>query len=278
MEAESQNLIYLMFSERGAAGLWAVVGALIALLGVFANNFFENKRRKKERQHTLIRDAYFGGLEYINCYFHKIASIASTGVVDGDEKTYAASEKYYKLLLIASSEVIDAFSKLSRKNTRIIFDLSQLMLNLKQFQAEYDQCSVEIQNYLDMMNVINTRFEEYNNQGLHDQSVWDLSQRQFDESGEKFRMASRQRDAASKNILKTQISLLKKCLESMIDISPDMNSAIISMRYDLDRKLSKNDAQKINNSLELTLKHIKEDCGVFINNTEQQLNEMMEKD
>ena len=67
-------------------------------------------------------------------------------------------------------------------------------------------------------------------------------------------------------------------MESMIDISPDMNNAIISMRYDLDRKLSKNDAQKINDSLNLTLEQLKEDCGVFIDNTERQLNEMMEED
>lgn len=275
---ENISFFELLLNEKNIAGVWVVIGACLAFAGVLSNNFFENKRRKKERQHTLIRDAYFGGLEYINCYFHKIASIASTGVVYGDERTYAASEKYYKLLLIASSDVIDAFTQLSRKNTRIIFDLSQLMLNLKQFQAEYDQCSAEIQNYLDMMNMINARFDEYNNQGLHDQSLWDLSQRQFDEAGEKFRTASEQRDFASKNILKTQISLLKKCMESMIDISPDMNNAIISMRYDLDRKLSKNDAQKINDSLNLTLEQLKEDCGVFIDNTERQLNEMMEED
>lgn len=44
---ENIGILTLLFSKESIAGVWAVIGAFFALLGVFANNFYENRRRKK---------------------------------------------------------------------------------------------------------------------------------------------------------------------------------------------------------------------------------------
>jgi|GEM_PF-6453994 len=112
-EAALPNDIWDVLLTPEAAALIALLGvilaAVIGFVGILINNYFENKRKREQRQIALVRDAYFGATEYISSINHILLRTMSGEEIKPDESYTQALQNYYKLLLIASPTVVQSF-------------------------------------------------------------------------------------------------------------------------------------------------------------------------
>ena len=271
-------MLELLLNEQNISGIWVVIGATLAFFGVIANNFFENRRLRKERQHALIREAYLGGVEYISFYVQGISSIMSKANFEFDQSMGSSTEKYYKLFLIASADVIDAFTKFSQKSTRLVLDLSMTSLKLKKCMADVESHKESYKNALETMQKISEKRKECNDKNLNSEELLGFYERQFQEAQQDFDAAMEQHGIANKIQLKTHMLLLRECTQALLEISDDMYEAIISMRYDLDRKLSARESKQIRSSINLMLEQLQSSITQYINQIEQEIGKLTDEE
>ena len=85
---ESVDVLDVLFTPESAA-LIAFCGVLLAaainFLGILANNFYENRRRNKKRQQSLIKETYLGALEYLSFFYYHLIKLASAIDIPVDE-------------------------------------------------------------------------------------------------------------------------------------------------------------------------------------------------
>lgn len=271
---EEQTLLSLLLSEKNISGIWVVIGATLALFGVLSNNFFENRRRKTDRKHALVRETYFGGVEYINYYFHMIANVNKLGA-DGQLNVDAnITGKYYNLFMVASADVIEAFTNLFQVYTSTTFKLGMIIVDIKTLEGKINLANGSVENGLKMMNLSNDSKQEYNDKGFTDKAIWETYQRQYDEGLKMYDESSKNLDDFNKEFLEVQIQLLKESLSAMISASPKMYYAIITMRADLDRELNKTDSKTIKSSIDAMLVQLKSDVDGFVSELDNRIQEM----
>ncbi len=246
---EEQSFWELLFSKESIAGVWAVIGALIALVGIFANNLWENARHQKEREHLLIRDAYIGAIEYINYFYYRILRIAHSGVVEDDQEAVIASEKFYSLFLIASPQVIEAFTKLSLRYTEIIMELGDKAFDLQECSQQIQFHQQQIDNALSAMEQINLNRKEYNDKEKNIPELWALYEQHYQEAQDIFDLNMAEIEIKNDEKVELQMKLLKHCIECAITTNGPMFNAIILMRNDIDRKLNSRELREITNSI-----------------------------
>ena len=254
----------LLFSKDSIAGVWAVIGALVALLGVFANNLWENSRKKKEREHALIRDAYYGAVEYINYYAYKILSIGQSGEFKTDSDSILASEKFSKLFLVASPQVIDTFTKLSLKFTDILMRLGESALILQNCNWRVKSHQQVIDNALSTMNLVNVDMKEYNDKNRNIPELWNSFSQRYEQAQQNFDLHSEQIEILQKQEFELKIKLLKECIELLLTTYSDTYEAIFLMRSDLDRKLNKKDSQRIKSSIDFLQEQLKSSSSNYV--------------
>lgn len=273
------SFIDLLLSEKNIVGVWALLGAFIAsvttMLGIFLNNAFESRRKKKERQHSLIREAYFGGVEYINYCSSKIASVARTENIDFDEGTVKSSEKFYKLILIGSVGVIDEFSSLSLKFSETLMVLSRKALILQKSAIDVKSYEDAYARALQQMESINNDKKEYNDKGQHIPELWSLYEQHYQAARADFDKNMEKSDLERKNQLRLRIETAKDRMNALIELSPDMYNVIFSMRRDLDRKLSRAEAKKLKRILDSMLEQIKASMRLHVQKLEDDIAELV---
>ncbi|MEX2492948.1 MAG: hypothetical protein WD425_14430 [Nitrospirales bacterium] len=271
---EDASFWELLFSKESMAGVWAVIGGFIALLGIFANNLWENSRQKKELEHALIRDAYFGAVEYSNYYTHKIFRIGQLGLVEPDSNDVAASEKLYKLFLIGSPEVIDAFTKLSLKFSDIIIKLSASAMDLQTCSSECKSHQLEIDNALKIMDQVNLNKKEYVDKNQNIPELWNLFDEHFEQAQQDFNSHGEKIEVVQRQEFELKIKLLKECIELSLTTYPGTHDAIFMMRSDLDRKLNKKDSEKIKGSINFQQEQLKTSLTDYIEKLRLRISEM----
>lgn len=238
-----------LFSEENASGLWVVIGVCFTLIGISKNNRAENKRRKKDREHELIRTAYFGAVEYINYSFHKILLIGQSGEVTRADNDIKNSEKFYKLFLIASPDVIDSFSKLSLKFAHIIGTLCERTIDLQQSSGSIAIHAQDKKYALEIMNRVNADRKEYNDKKKNAPELLEMFDAEFDKAKRDFEQSSIALEREDNNEHELKMTLLKECVEHILAVNEDMFNAILILRNDLEFKLSKKDAKKVEDSI-----------------------------
>ncbi|PCJ99972.1 MAG: hypothetical protein COA45_03930 [Zetaproteobacteria bacterium] len=263
---EDASFIDLLFSKQSIAGVWAVIGALIALIGVFGNNFWENSRKKKEREHELIRDAYYGAVEYINYYTNHILSIGNSGETKSENDNNIVSEKYYRLFLIASPEVIDTFTKLSLKYSVILMELGESSMDLQQCSLECASHQQEKDTSLNIMEQIVLDKKEYNEKSKNIPDLWDYYVERYNNAEQAFDSHGDKLDVARKHEFELKLKLIKESIEQVLKINSSTYDAIFMMRSDLDRKLNGKDSKKIKNSINILQEHFEEKLTAHIEN------------
>ncbi len=268
----------LLFSKENMAGVWAVFGASIALLGVFANNLWENGRKKKEREQALIREAYFGAVEYINYHTHAILRIGQSGQIETGSEGVAASENFYKLFLIASPEVVDAFTKLSLKFTDIIMKLGESALNLQNCTWRISSHQQAIDNALTVMDQVNLDKKEYVDKKENNPELWDLFDERYQQAKQGFDTNRELIEVTQKQEFELKMKLLKECIELLLTTNSDTHGVIFMMRSDLDRKLSTKDSQKIKGSTNFLQEQLKVSLTGHIENLRLRILEMEQED
>lgn len=279
MAIENASFLDMLFSKNSIAGVWAVIGAVIALIGVFTNNAFENMRSKKEREHALIRDVYIGGIEYINFSSCKIMSIANAIGTENNlqKEDVASSEKFYKLFLIASPEVIEAFTKLSAKFANIMLRLSEVQLNVQKLSSEHESHKQGVQFAIQKMNQVNADRKEYNDKNKDIPELLELFDEHFEEAQRDFESNQELADKSIKQATEAKLILLRECIEKILETYPYSFEAIFKMRDDLDRKLSKADARRIKNCINLLEAEMRASFESYLERIKLQIIEMEEE-
>jgi hypothetical protein len=277
MHMEDTSVWTLLFSKESMAGVWAVIGALIALIGVLGSNLCENYRNKKERQHELIRNAYVGAVDHVACSLGVMLK-ACTGEVNDSTDDVLVSEKFYRLFLIASPDVIDAFSKFSNTCTEVVIQLQQSFLDIQQCASEKDLSQQYIDRALKNMEQSTQYKNEYADKGAEmPEDLLQLLDKQFEKAQNSFDDNVTNLEKLNQREGRLKLSLLQQGIELVIDAYPEAFNAIFLMRKDLDRKLSKKESRQIQASIELMKSNLKKDLLAYIKNVEMKLSEM-EKD
>lgn len=273
-----QSILDLLVSEKNISGVWVVVGALLTLFGVFANNLFESGRKRKEREHTLIRDVYFGGTEYINHYFNMIVGTNRWGKDSQFKVDPSVTEKYYKIFMVGSPQVINAFAELNKQHTTILLRLASSNLAILELEGDLDIAQANVKHGLEMMGEANNNLKQNNEKKIFSQELLGLYRSHYSEGQRTYEEASKRSDLLNNKLVRKRMELLKACLDAIIDISPIMYHAIISMRKDLDRSLSGKEKSEIQRSIDSMLEQLQASAQKFIDETNKRIDEMSDTD
>lgn len=267
-----------LFSENNIAGFWAVLGALIAsmttMLGIFLNNAFESRRKRKEREHSLIRESYFGGVEYINYYVSRIALIAQTEKIDVDGEVARSSEKFYRLIVIGSVDVIDKFSSLSVRFSEALMVLSHKVLLSQKFAIDIKLYEDAYARALQQMESINNDRREYNNRAQSNPELWDLFEKHYQIAQNEFDENISKAEVGRINQLALRMEIIKDCINALAEISPDIYDVMFLMRSDLDRKLNKKEERRLKKILDTMLEQTKASMEFHIKKLEDSIVEL----
>ncbi|WP_435640524.1 hypothetical protein [Micavibrio aeruginosavorus] len=268
-------LLETLIEPQNVAGLWAVIGATsaasITLLGIFFNNLYENARRRKEREHTLVREAYFGGVEYLTYCQNKIQSILRNGSLIAEDHDREYSEKFYKLFMIASPKVIDIYSKLSIQYNDQLFSLGKEALLLQECIGQVALHKQGIDMALEAMKIANQNMDEYNDKNKNVPELWELHTEQYNNAVLDFEKNSEQRDAAHKKELLLRIKLLESGMKAFAESSQPTHAALSCMREELDRSLSRREFKRIQNNINLMQERMTQAYNAFIQELEAKI-------
>ncbi|MGH1376705.1 MAG: hypothetical protein ACRBCK_10185 [Alphaproteobacteria bacterium] len=272
------TFLELLFSKKSMAGAWAVIGALIALTGIILNNYWENRRKKKDREHELIREGYFGAVEYINHFTFKILTISQQGVIETTASDSVASEKYYKLFLIAPPEVINAITTLSSKIGDAIIELTRVVTDVQHVTAQKQEYNNAIQNSLRIMEEINQDRKEYNDKKENIPSLLRLYDEQYEKAQMDYSLYTKEVGITVKKEFELKIALIKKGIELMNTLYPDIYEAIFIMRNGLDQKLNKKDSQALQASINALVEQLTEKSARHIEELRLQIIQLLESE
>ncbi|WP_041794082.1 hypothetical protein [Micavibrio aeruginosavorus] len=268
-------LFETLIAPQNVIGLWTVISAtnaaLITLLGIFLNNLYENKRKREDRKHKLIRDAYMGGIEYLSYSQNKINSFSKNGTLEVEDHDREYSEKFYKLFAIASPEVIDIYSKLSAQYGDCLFTLGKDALLLQECSGKVAFHKQGIDIALEGMKIATENMHEYNAKKEDIPDLWALHTEQYNKSCLDFEAHSEQHDSAHKEELILRIKLLKNCMKALLDTTKPTYAALASMREELDRNLSQKDFKKIQKSIDFMQEKIERASNAFIKEIEDKI-------
>lgn len=225
----------------------------------------------------MVRDAYFGAIEYINYSLHKMMILGQTGVTKFDDSDRAETQKYYNFFLVGSADAIDIFTKLNAKFTKAIMLLTEEALKLQECNGNITLYTQEQEMALKQMKQINSDRKEYNDKKKDIPRLLELYDEQYKQAEEMFEKNIKKLDESHNIKVTLSLCLLNKCVQEISKITPDAYDVVFKLRSELDRKLSKKDTKKIRNSMDYMMEQTREELNVFMESLECRLFELNEK-
>lgn len=271
---EDFSFLERLFEGNNIAGFWAVIGALIALLGIFINNFFENLRATEKRKLELVRECYFNALNYLALNNYKILKAAAGENLPLREGDIEASANYFQVFMVASPEVIKDITKLSSSYSRILLELSEDLIDLQILSSKLDEANKDIEFNLGVMNDINEKYAKLNENNNTSEELWNMLNQIFSEAKINFESSMGVQKHTNCEILTKKISLLKSGIQALSETSIDLYETILKMRQDLERKLNKKQISSVRSGFEVMLQELKLQIDVFIKKLENKIEEL----
>jgi hypothetical protein len=269
-----------ILSSSNASGIWALFGSItasiITLLGVFANNFFEDSRKLKERHRTIIFDAYTGALQSIAISNMKVMQIVASKPCDKSVNDYLLAEKLYNLSLVASPEVIKSFFNISAKFSSGFAILSTKDLDIKEYSGEIESLNNLMKMASDKVEESLADMKSYNSHGSNNPELFKNYQAQFDVYSSDRDQYLKDLDKVQSKNAQAQISILREAIRILDEITPYIFDLIIIMRKDIEKKLKKKDTQKIKDHFEVTSKIVSSDMEQFMKVLDLKITKLME--
>ena len=225
----------------------------MAFLGVWLNNKSEDKRRRKQRDHDLIRETYFGAVEYVAYCIKVMASAGGDQFQELIESKELNTKNYYFLNLVATYDVMACFLKLSDKATEIIGKISLMHFEIVIINAEVKSELETRKIYQEQMDQILRDHKELISQETFSQEDSNSLLDRYQETMEKFNSTFDNALLLNKSLFERKISILKYTRQSMKETNPLIYEVLFLMRRDLDRKLSKKDLEKMKMILDKSL-------------------------
>lgn len=257
------EILKLITNPNNIAGLWYVIAAFVALFGIIINNFFENKRRRSDKRHELIRTAYIESIDYIDfaLKFFLKQNLHENSITEQEQ---TITRKYYKLFLSGSAHVLEAFSNFSKKFTELSVKLVKHDIEIKSLLTDINIQTQKRDNSLQLMNDINDKKKTYNDKKIHDEKLWNFYIQQFEEANLDFKNSASELDKLNYKKVEIELNRLKCAYNAMLYLSPLAYETIVKMREDIDRKLSHQDNEIIEKSIRLYLSQLEKTCNEFL--------------
>jgi hypothetical protein len=266
------TLIGRMMHDGNIAGLWAVVGALIALLGIFVNNFFENKRSNVSRKKILIKQAYMEAADSLAHYYHIVADLAVKDISAGVREDSTA--KSYKFYMSATPKSLSAFSGSYTAYTSDVYTLLLDKIDIQSKQVEMDSNNQSIDAALRRQGEINQERSVLNDRAAAGEDVSVLWQQLDEHYKEQVRIYD---DAMTANatlnpeIASLKLRLSQKAAKILLRLHETNMQTLMVMRADLDLKLKRKDAKEFKELVANVSLLLEKDFCVFINSVNSRI-------
>lgn len=252
----------LLMSPQNVGGLWAVITALVALLGIFIKNFFEEKRKIKERQKVLIKDAYLGAAKYLAYMYYQLLKIGTSQNLNADTEIIANTAKFYNLTLVGTPKIVGLVAKAAITYSNFIAEIGKKKLEL-------DIVNNDIKIAEPIRDMALKKMQEYNENEINSPELFETYSLEFDKYHEEIAQLSRKQSRLSSEIL-------KETFQSTVSIAPLVYEALVEMREDLELKLEKKHRVEMNSTIETIISEMKVNSEKFIEIFDEALNETEE--
>ena len=272
---EDISFIDRLFNDQNIAGAWVVVGAIVTFLGAFIaallglagiliSNTLENKRKKRQRDHEIIKETYFDALHYLSFSYHQILKISSGENLSVDENSVSATYNFYKILLVASPEVIDKFTSTAGTLGSCLYHLIEKLVLFKKYDSEEQIAQDGIEFSINCMNEANADIKKYFDKGIDRPDVLEGYQAMFDNAQSNYYRNSEIKEEKTKEKYDAQITLVREGVKKAVEVSPAVYDCIFTMRKDLERQLTEEEMKKINKSTDAMIEKLELDTEEFI--------------
>lgn len=274
------NLLNLLMNENNISGVWAVIGSLtaasITLFGIFISNFFENKRKRKERQRTIIFDSYVGAMQFIAISNLQIAKAGAGQIDDISNINSSVAEKSYILSLVASPKVVNSFLELTTIYSAAFFSLAAKAIDLKIISSEIEIESDLMQKASNQIEQVLADMKEYNSSEKNSPDLYKIYQEQFDFYCNDRDAHFSKIESLRKKDAEIRLELLKQSTSSTIGISEKNFDLILLMRNDIERKMGRKEFAEVKKSFDLMQSKLNLNSEQFLKDINYKMEKMME--
>lgn len=267
-----------LMSPQNIGGFWAVITAIVALIGIGIKNYFEDKRKVKERQKLLIKEAHLEGIQYLSYVYNQILKLGSNYDIEINEEYVSYTAKFYNLFLVASPNVISQISEVSISFSKIALNLSEEKLEIKNVEHQIKANKEQRDAALKEMENINDIIDENSNKNIDSPEFYQSYQAAYNDIKTDYDRLLEEFGFLNNKRLELALALMKKAISSVIELAPLVYEAILEMRKDLERELKVEEKIEIKKTAEYMIKTMKEDYEVYMADLDNKIKALEEQE
>lgn len=222
----------------------AVLGSTITLVGIWLNNFYQDKSRRVDREHRLKTDVYMAAAEQLTAMKLLIIRIANISPEEMS-KVQAQCEAISKLNVVATNETVQAVTELTTALSKELLLLLPQKTPLDNLKVDIEASEDILRGYFQKQTQLLDEMTTKRINGNLDSTVESALQSNIDFYADQINKLITNKDEKYVQLLKLNKELLLSCAKTMGRLTKLEVKAISCIRKELELSFNSTEYQKL---------------------------------